>query len=144
MYTCPGSGSKTVVELSAYVKSAGGSAGNIRIAVYDDTTPWGSGALVCQGTAEVSVSSTDAGWVGHTGSSNIEDSGSSTPCTLTGGNDYRLAITADSTDVEYYYATGVSGATRYGSTERTGGFPSTIPATSTDSTRLPYIRVGVQ
>ena len=112
----------TLSDLCVWVKSAGGTAANIRIALYDN-----AGNLIAQWGSEVNISSTTAAWV-------CAPSLSATP-TITNGNYYRLASGVDGSDVQIGYTTGSSGDFTYESADRTGGFPATITASS-NSTRL--------
>lgn len=117
----PGSGSKTLCELTSYTKSGGGTPGNVRLVVYDN-----SGNLLCQGAAKVSVSSTSYGWYGHIGQANITPN----PCTLTGGNYVKMMVTFDGNDTYMFYTPAVTNCGyNTGVTYANDGFPSTYPTT---------------
>lgn len=120
-----------IVELSAYVKSNGGTPGNMRLALYNSDRT----VKICEGSAEVLVSSTTAAWVAHTGLTGT--------CSVSTGVDYTLALTVDSADVYYYYATGTTGDWGYiSSADYTGGFPEPLTGTVTTSSGSICIRVG--
>jgi hypothetical protein len=104
---CPGTGSKTATKIEAYAKKGSGTAGNIRLAIYNtDNT------LVCQGTDEVSVTSTSPSWIGHSGLS----------CNLTGGTHYRIYHSVDSAEVLYGWTADAAAKVGYTSGDKTGGF----------------------
>ena len=132
-FTCPGSGNQVVKELSIYAKSAGGTPGNIQVAIFDS-----SHNLLGQGVAEVTVDSTIAAWVGHLTQADITPN----PLTIVGGTQYDLAFAQDSNDVQYNYTTGSAGDYTYGTTDYTGGFPATLNDGS-DSVNKRPIRCGV-
>ncbi len=125
--TCPGSGSQTVKELSAYVRFT---SGNQRLALYDT-----SGNLICQGTGEIAISNT-AGWQGHLTQASITPN----PTTITGGASYKIATTVDVTGVVAYYVAG-SGQD-YAAVDYTGGFPESLGA-GADPMIVFAIRCGV-
>ncbi len=133
-FTCPGSGTKTVVELSAYVGWLQ-TTPTIRLAIYDT-----SHNLVCQGTSAVSMVA--ASWQGHMTASTITPN----PCNLTGGTQYDLAyaVAGGSGDWMQYYLSAASGSDTYGTTDyATGGFPASL-ADATDAAAVVSIRCGVQ
>lgn len=132
-YTCPGSGPQVVKELSAYVKSNGGTPGHIRIAVYD-----ASHNLICQGTAEVTIDNTTAGWYGHLTQANITPN----PAYLTGGVQYDLALCLDAEDVVRYRDLGTLGDNTWEAVDYTDGWPSTL-ADVTDGSSKWSVRCGV-
>jgi hypothetical protein len=134
-FTCPGSGNQTVVELSSYCKTNGGTPGNIRLAVYNND--WT--AKICEGSAEVNVDSSEYGWRGHLVQSGITPN----PTTLTGGVKYRIALTQDSTDVRFGYQLGSSGDIGYTWGDYTDGFPSSLTSGS-DYTFRWCMRCGVE
>jgi len=119
---CPGtSGTRTIVELSMYCYSGGGTPGHARIAIYkssDDT-------LVCQGSAEILVSSTSPGWDNckHTTFTDSVGDAIASP-ELTVGQNYWLFMSTDSSDVLTAYDNGSSGDTYYTTGDLTNGFPA--------------------
>ncbi|SRR5258708_6326968 len=131
VYTCPGSGTQVIQEISADVKNVTNY--NIRLAVYDVT----GATLIAQGTAAVAVSGAADSWQGHLTAANITPN----PANLTGGTNYIIAITS-SGDTQTNHA--VSGGTdKFSATDDTGGFPASLPAGSAASVLFP-VRVGVQ
>lgn len=116
--TVPGTGSRNVSKMAAYVKSNGGVAGHMRLALSDT-----SGNIICQGAAETTVESTTAAYVEQTGLT----------CAVTGGTTYRLIITGDSADVLLYYLSGSTGDAFYRFEDFTGGFGATIDQSSDGS-----------
>lgn len=134
-YTCPGSGSRTVEELTAYIKQGLG-ASNFRLALYTTAL-----ARVCQGAAELQPTGS-YGWQGHIGQANI----SPNPVTITGGVQYFIAITYDGSGSAYqtiYLEIGASGDASYINTDYTAGFPDPLGA-GTDTTPKYNLRCGVQ
>lgn len=134
-FQCPGSPGDTVTikELSAYVQN-GGSAGKIRIGIYDS-----DGNLVCQGTAQVSFSGTFS-WQGHLAQADMTPN----PCTLVGGDYYRLAMYTPNDDrVNFKYQAGSSGDVKYTVTNYDSGLPSSFPA-GTNWSGWWMIRCGVE
>jgi hypothetical protein len=129
---CPGTGTRAVTEITGYLKSAGGTAGNTRLAILDS-----SYNLVCEGSAAVSVSSTSAGWVGHVGAANITPN----PCNITGGTTYILASSGSSTDVLINYV--ASGSGWYKIADYTTGYANPIDS-PTGQTATFYIRAYVE
>ncbi len=127
---CPGSGVQNVVSLEWDVKSAGGTPGHIRCAVYDTND-----LLLFEGSAEITVSSTIRGWVGHIAFSPANP-------TLVGGTTYRLAATADSADVVFYYGLGSFGDSFYGLVDYTAAFPANIGGSA--GSAILNIRCGVE
>ncbi len=136
VFTCPGSGNQTIKELSAYVKKDT-NGGNMRMAVYslDGSTK------IVEGTAEVAVTDTNYGWVGHL----IQSDMTPNPATLVGGTDYKIAITSDggSNNMLIGYKAGASGVCVYRGYDYTGGFPATLPDAPANDTSNILIRCGV-
>ena len=127
-YACPGSGSQSLVEISAYVKDINAGASHIRLALYDT-----SNSLIYQGSAEVGVTSGSYSWVGHTGITGV---------ILTGGTNYRIAYTQDGA-VSIAYRVGTSGdAALLLYPDYTGGFPGSIGDGINDD-YVKSIRAGV-
>lgn len=136
-FTCPGSGNQTLVELSAWVKSGGGTPGNIRMALFEAGT--GTVNKIAEGTAEVTVSSTTLGWVGHLAATSITPN----PTTLTGGTDYTIVLCGDANDVKMTFNAG--GDQRFNTTDYTGGFPSSLNKAAMAGAGFRYIfRAGVE
>jgi hypothetical protein len=132
-FTCPGSGSQTVKELSAYVKSLGGTPGNIRVVVYS-----AAHSKICEGSAQVSVNSTTAGWRGHLDQASI----SPNPATLVGGTQYDIGVTFDGADTDIAFTNGSAGDYTYGAADYTGGWPASLADGSSQTERV-NVRCGV-
>jgi hypothetical protein len=128
-YTCPGTGNKSLVELSAYVRSGGGTPGHVRLAIYDT-----SNNLIYQGNVEVTVSNTTADWIGHTGITGV---------ILQGGTNYKIAASFDSSDVQPSYYIGTLGDHSSYSADYTGGWPSSL-ADGGNEDWIKSVRAGVQ
>lgn len=128
VFTCPGSGAQDLVELSAYVYRIALGTGHIRLAIYDT-----SNNLLYQGSAEVTVDNADPDWIGHTGI---------TGQTLTGGTNYRIALTTDSSDVEVYYNLYSIGDFTSLPADYTGGWPNPL-ADQDDDDYAHNARAGV-
>lgn len=114
-WTCPGSGSQTVVELAVYM-GASGTGGNCRMALYD-----GSGNLVCQHSAKFAVAVT-AGWQGVS-------QGLTGTTTITGGAPYKILFNIEGQQPIPYQQSTTQDGSNYGSgmTFYDAGFPATIP-----------------
>jgi uncharacterized Zn-binding protein involved in type VI secretion len=83
-FTCPGTGTQNIVELSAMVHIGTGTP-NIRCAVYSadyDT-------VIAQGTAKVAVSGSSDTWQGHMTAASVGNA------SLTGGTNYVLVVGSD-------------------------------------------------
>ncbi len=93
-FVCPGTGTQNITEISAYLKSDDGTAGYVRLAVYDSSLN-----LVCQGNAKKSLTDTTAAWFGHTSSAS-ELTGT---CTCTGGNNYVVLATTNNGHPDFAY-----------------------------------------
>jgi hypothetical protein len=132
-YTCPGSGSMQIKELSSYCKKNSATVHN-RVAIYNGNT------LVAQGSAEVTLI-TSAGWQGHVAGDGSDITPS--PATLTGGATYKLTVSYDA-DCQIYYGDDVTGRNRYTFTDYTGGFPATFADPADDAGSEYAIRCGVE
>lgn len=130
-YTCPGTGSRTVLELSAYMSQLA-AGGNIRLGIYTAN----GATLLAQGTSVANLDGTEA-WRGHM----TQDALSVNPLTLTGGTQYLLVVTIDGS----YGAATTKGRTAGANvsyrdtTDRTGGLPASLSAPD-DSTWVYPIR----
>jgi hypothetical protein len=133
-FTCPGSGSMAITELSAWLDTTNVLSNDyFRVAIYDT-----SNNLIAQGSAEVEVVEGPS-WQGHLTQASITPN----PTTLTGGNSYKLAYTKDNANITEYYITGSAGDFEYASTDLTGGFTDPL-ANSANTTAGRYcIRCGV-
>ena len=144
---CPGSGTKTIVEMGAYVSYSGGSGNQVRIAIYNAGTGTGGGtnATFVAQTALVNVPGTSLGWAEAT-SGFLNQSLSPITPTITGGNLYLLVITETSVGgtISFGYGTVASSNNMYLSGNYSSGFPATITLGSNDGTEFPDIRIGVQ
>ncbi len=128
-YTCPGTGSQKVVNLSVWAKTRSAPHGNIRLALYDS-----GGNLVIQGAAEVLVDSADAAWVGHDFDGSV---------TITGGSSYYIGFTEDSL-LTFIHCAYPGGTQCYGDyVDYTGGFPDPWDISATE-TLLISVRCGVE
>lgn len=128
-YTCPGSGSQTIVEMSADLKNVTNY--NIRLAVYDTAGT----TLIAQGTAAVAVSGAADSWQGHLTQADITPN----PATLTGGTNYLIVVSA-SGDMQTNHA--LSGSGQFAAVDETAGYPASLPAGTGSSVLFP-VRVGV-
>ena len=135
-YTCPGSGTQVVQELSAYCRLNSGSA-HIRLGVYNT-----SGTLLGYGTSEVAVSSS-LGWQGHMSESAVQAVGGGS-LQLTGGVNYILAVCDDQASIYVYYGmNNVASAVNLKLTDYTGGLPSSLPSPDATVDNEYCIRCGV-
>jgi len=133
-FTCPGSGSQTVQEISAFVKK--NTAYNIRLAIFDSAGT----TLIAQGTAAVAVSGAADNWQGHLAQANITPN----PATLTGGTNYKIAITSSGDTTSDHWITGASGIGLFVSTDFTSaGFTNGSLGSSSNATLVPPVRVGL-
>lgn len=133
-FTSPASpATQTICEISIRARTAGGTPGNVRMAVYSAD----SATLICQGSAEVSVNSTTAWWA------HVYPNLTGT-CQLEASTDYVLAVSGDSTDVQLGYDSVTSGDYQSSNVDYTDtGFPTPLPGGTNSSTSI-HIRVGVQ
>src|SRR5258708_5241735 len=132
-YTCPGSGSQTIVEISADLKNVTNY--NVRLAIYNTAGM----TLIAQGTAAVAVSGAADSWQGHIGQANITPN----PVTLTGGTNYLIVVSASGDMQTDHAVTGASGVGVFASVDETAGYPANLPASSNTTLLFP-VRVGVQ
>lgn len=131
-FTCPGSGSQTVNEITADINISTGAV-NMRCAIYssDGLT------LIAQGAAAVAISGAADSWQGHIGQANITPN----PATLTGGTSYILVVTV-SAGGGTTHADATANSAKFDLVDRTGGFPASLPAGTVGSPAWP-VRVGV-
>ena len=114
-YTCPGTGPRTVSKLGCYALAAGGTPGNLRIAIYSNDLS----TLICQGDSSILVTGSVA-WRDHTAFSG--------GTTLIGGTKYVIVVTADSSDVRISYSILTNGTKVAYGTNYVSGFPASISA----------------
>lgn len=118
-FTCPGGGdSATLKGLSSYVSSAGGTAGNINVAIYknSDTT------RIAYGTTKKSVTSTNRTWLGFSQSEITPN-----PVKLKQGESYRIVLAVEGADVTVCYLTaGGRNTLTWDAETWYDGFPSTL------------------
>lgn len=131
-YTCPGSGSQTIVEISADVKNVTNY--NIRLAIYDTAGT----TLIAQGTAAVAVSGAADSWQGHLTQANITPN----PASLTGGTNYLIVVSASGDMQTNHALSGASGIGQFAAADETAGYPASLPAGTGVSIVFP-VRVGV-
>jgi len=131
-FTCPGTGTQVVQEISADVKNVTNY--NIRLAVFNTagTTKF------AEGTAAVAVTGATDSWQGHMTAANITPN----PANLTGGTNYVIAITS-SGDTQSDHCSNVGGTDgNFNASDLTGGFGATLPSATASSLVFP-VRVGV-
>ena len=135
-FTCPGSGSQTVMEISAYTRAVMG-APMQRLAIYSS-----SHVLLCEGSTYNVLFSTE-GWQGHLTQSSMTPN----PCTLTGGVQYDLAFAYEgdsSNQFRLWYDSYSSGAsTVWFEGYAVDGYPTPL-ADGTDDSAMGGLRVGVE
>lgn len=139
-YQCPGSGSFNVQELSCYCYST--AAVNLLLGIYDT-----SGNLVGEGTAKVAMQA-DGGsptWQGHMTEAAVKAAGGSSPCVLTGGTSYYLAVYTDALSSASYvrYDNAGVGIRFVSGGDNLTAMPATLPAYSSASNMAYAIRCGV-
>src|SRR5256885_12460690 len=98
IYTCPGSGTQVIQEITADLKNVTNY--NIRLAVFDTAGT----TKLAEGTAAVAVVGASDSWHGHIGQANITPN----PANLTGGTNYIIALTS-SGDSQTNHASNVGG-----------------------------------
>lgn len=130
IFTCPGSGPQTIVELAIYAKKMTNNAPT-RVAIYDTSLN-----KICQGDAAITINSETEQWWTHTSFTGTTQ--------IVGGTDYVLAIAWGATNFYLYCDTtnGSDGDYEYVGADYTGGFPATLVPDFTGS-RLYCIRCGV-
>lgn len=135
-FTCPGSGTMTIQELSAYCDLGTGT-GTIRLAIYNAAGT----TLIAQGTAAVTVVAGPS-WQGHLTQASMTPN----PATLTGGTNYTIAISIGggfSNKPTLYVNGGAFNAGAFETNDYTTiGFPATLSYTNTTAVFL--VRCGVQ
>lgn len=135
VFTCPGSGSQTVTEITSDLHLSAGSA-NVRCAIYSND----SATLIAQGTGAVALSGAVDAWQGHIGQAAITPN----PATLTGGTSYVLVASASggsgTTNTDHADAT--ANSLKFDSTDSTAGFPASLPAGTIGNPVWP-VRVGL-
>lgn len=132
-FICPGTGSQTVTEITAFIKNV--TAYNFRLAIYSSTQT----TLIAQGTSAVAATGANDNWQGHVGQASITPN----PTTLTGGMGYVLAITSNGDTESDHWLSGASGFGRFVSTDFTGGFTNGSLGSPSAATLVPPIRVGL-
>lgn len=130
-YTCPGTGSQTVIDLSAETSDSPGS--NFNMGIYN-----AAGNLVVEGTAEKACAYPTA-WVTWGASDLTWHIGT----TLTGGATYRIAYAAGGSNRCMGTDGQPSGTSLYVDTDYSGGLPATLPSLSND-TIIVNLRCGVE
>lgn len=134
VFTCPGSGSQTVNEITADINIASSGA-NVRCAIYDST----GATLIAQGSAAIAISGTVDSWQGHIGQANITPN----PATLTGGTSYILIVSNSAGGaVGTTHGDVTTNSAKFDLTDRTGGYSGALPA-GTISNPLWPVRVGI-
>lgn len=134
-FTCPGSGSQTVNEISSDLHLTTGSS-NVRCAIYSND----GSTLIAQGTAAVALAGAADTWQGHVGQANITPN----PATLTGGTLYILIASASggSGTTATDHADSTANSLKFDSTDRTGGYSGALPAGTIGNPLWP-VRVGL-
>ena len=134
-FTCPGSGSRTVTEISADVHLSAGTA-NIRCAIYSND----GSTLIAQGTAAVALAGAVDAWQGHLTQGTITPN----PATLTGGTSYVLIASASggSGTTNTDHADSTANSLKFDNTDRTAGYSGALPA-GTIANPLWPVRVGL-
>lgn len=121
-YSCPGTGTRTVTELSAFCRTRSGTV-SILLGICDDT-----GNLLYEGSGVASTSSGTNAWIGHTTGQFIDAGGSPVTPTLTGGSGYLLVLALQNALLSYTrIVTGVPTNATIGIVgDVTTGIPSTV------------------
>lgn len=133
VFTCPGSGSQTVNEITADLNISGAGA-NMRCAIYSSDAV----TLIAQGTAAVAISGAVDSWQGHIGQANITPN----PTNLTGGTTYVLVVTVSGGSGGTTHGDAAANSNKFDTTDRTAGFSGALPAGTISSPMWP-VRVGV-
>lgn len=132
-FTCPGAGTQQIQEISAFLKR--NTAYNIRLAVFDSAGT----TLLAQGTAAVAVAGAADNWQGHLVAANITPN----PANLTGGTNYKIAVTSSGDTTSDHWITGASGIGQFVGTDFTAGFTNASLGSPSNATLVPAVRVGV-
>jgi hypothetical protein len=133
VFTCPGSGSQTVNEITADLNITGPAA-NALCAIYSSD----GNTLIAQGTAAVTIVGATDTWQGHTGQASITPN----PATLTGGTSYILAVTCSAGSIGTTHGDATTNSAKFDTVDRTAGFPASLPAGTISQPAWP-VRVGV-
>jgi hypothetical protein len=135
VFTCPGSGSQTINEITSDLKLISGT-DNVRCAVYSSD----GSTLIAQGSAAVALSGASDSWQGHIGQANITPN----PATLTGGTSYILVVSTNGTSgtAGTDHADSTANSMKFDTTDRTTGYSGALPAGTTANPIWP-VRVGL-
>jgi len=133
IFTCPGTGTQVVNEISANLKNVTNY--NIRLAIFNTAGT----TKLAEGTAAVAIVGAADSWQGHIGQANITPN----PANLVGGTNYIIAITS-SGDTQSNHCSNVGGTDgRFNASDLTAGFGASLPA-GTDAPLVFPVRAGVQ
>jgi hypothetical protein len=145
-YTCPGSGTQAIQELSFWCSLDASSARNLRLGVYNSAGT----SLIAEGTGEVAMAGGAQAWQGHMTQASVKAAGGSSPGILVGGTSYMLAVTIENgnspTLANNKYVGSLSGKVKEnGSADYTAGMPSDLTALSTYNYNSEFaLQCGVQ
>jgi hypothetical protein len=133
VFTCPGSGSQTVNEITADLNITGAAA-NALCAIYSSD----GATVIAQGAAAVTIVGATDTWQGHVGQANITPN----PATLTGGTSYILAVTCSAGSIGTTHGDATTNSAKFDTVDRTAGFSGALPAGTTSQPAWP-VRAGV-
>jgi hypothetical protein len=128
LYTCPGTGTRTIDKIELYGYDTSGTS-TLDLGLYSGAS--GAGTLICHGSSTMTAGTTLA-W-------QVMSSLTGT-CTCTGGSVYRAAMSSGAGTIHWAYQSGSSGETKYNATY--GSLQATMPS-GTDLSQLLLLRVHV-
>ena len=123
-FTCPGSGSQNIQELSVFCHANGTNA-QVRLGIYNSTGT----TLIAEGTSAVALTGSSLAWQGHMSQAAVKAAGGASPGVLVGGTNYILAAAFSTAN-----GNGVLGMTTGGTSDNyklqdsSGGMPASLPS----------------
>lgn len=137
IYSCPGSGSQNIQELSLYGYRSGNPV-NIRLGVYSSNGL----SLIAEGVAEVAVNTTP-GWQGHMTQASVKAAGGSSPGVLVGGTSYKFCFTTDLGASSMRVSYGSGNIHYLSDADYTGGMPANLSSLTSTASEQFHMRCGV-
>lgn len=133
-FTCPGSGSQNIQELSCYIFGANVS---LRLGVYD-----AGNNLIAEGTSAIVVTGAAYSWQGHMTQASVKAAGGVSPGVLVGGTAYKIAWARNANAASVTFG-GTTGADNYKLADYTAGMIATLPAADGTDALAHCVRCGV-
>jgi hypothetical protein len=135
-FTCPGTGSFDVHDISAYLNATAGTP-TLHLGVYDAVTPF---ALMARGTSSTTMGA-GANWYGHQSQAAITQT-----TALTGGSTYVVLFTSGTSGTYSIHSNSLrseNNVNKINTTSYVGAIPATLPSPTGINAML-MVRIGVQ